>query len=122
MEEKIITGKKSKGEKRNLSSMLKSFDEVSFFKLETIIRNIPFFMFIVAIGVLYIWNNAHGVAMEREMRTINQQLLEKQYYYNATKDSLTQRSRQSRVATMVDTLHMQELSNPPYTIKAKKEK
>lgn len=76
-------------------------------------------MFIVIIGIFYIWNNHRGVAMDREIRTVNQELLEKQYYFNATRDSLTQHSRQSAVARRVDTLNMQELSNPPYTIKPK---
>lgn len=120
MENEQVNSKKSKSEKRSMAGMLKSFDEVAFFKMENIIRNIPYFLFIVVIGIFYIWNNAHGLAMEREMRTIDQQLLEKQYYYNATKDSLTQRSRQSKVADMVDTLQMQELSNPPFTIKEDK--
>ena len=105
--------------KRSLSSMLKSFDEVKFFKWENIVNNIPYFLFIVVIGIFYIWNNHRGVAMDREIRTVNQQLLEKQYYYNATRDSLTQHSRQSAVAKSVDTLNMQELSNPPFTIKTK---
>jgi len=106
-------------QKRTLSGMLKSFDEVSFFRLERLINNIPYFLFVVVIGIFYIWNNHRGVEMEREIRTVNQQLLEKQYYYNATRDSLTQHSRQSTVAKMVDTLQMQELSHPPYTIKTK---
>ncbi|MFI5170940.1 MAG: FtsL-like putative cell division protein [Chitinophagales bacterium] len=105
--------------KKNLSGMLKTFDEVSIFKLENLINNIPYFLFVVVIGIFYIWNNHRGVEMERDSRVINQQLLEKQFYYNATKDSLTQHSRQSTVARMVDTLKMQELSNPPFTIKEK---
>jgi hypothetical protein len=105
--------------KRSLSSLLKSFDEVKFFKWENIVNNIPYFLFIVVIGIFYIWNNHRGVAMDRDIRTVNQQLLEKQYYYNATRDSLTQHSRQSAVARRVDTLNMQELSHPPYTIKTK---
>ena len=110
---------KNNNQKRNLSGMLKTFDEVSFFKLESLISNIPYFVFVVVIGIFYIWNNHRGVEMERDSREVNQQLLEKQFYYNATKDSLTQHSRQSTVAKMVDTLQMQELSNPPYTIKGK---
>jgi len=106
-------------QKRSLSSLLKSFDEVKFFKWENIVNNIPYFLFIVVIGIFYIWNNHRGVAMDREIRTVNQQLLEKQYYYNATRDSLTQHSRQSAVAKRVDTLNMQELSHPPFTIKTK---
>ncbi|MEZ5014836.1 MAG: FtsL-like putative cell division protein [Chitinophagales bacterium] len=107
----------SKKEKRSVASLLKSFDEVSFFRLENLIRNIPFFLFLVVLGIFYIWNNNKGVFMEREIKTTNEQLLEKEFYFNSTKDSLTQHSRQSTVADMVDTLHMQELSHPPYTIK-----
>lgn len=105
--------------KRSLASILKSFDEVKFFKWENIVNNIPYFVFIVIIGIFYIWNNHRSVSMDRDIRSINQELLEKQYYYNATRDSLTQHSRQSTVAKMVDTLQMQELSHPPYTIKTK---
>ncbi len=105
--------------KRSLASILKSFDEVKFFQWENIVNNIPYFVFIVIIGIFYIWNNHRSVAMDRDIRTINQELLEKQYYYNATRDSLTQHSRQSSVAKRVDTLNMQELSQPPYTIKPK---
>ena len=110
---------KNNNQKRNLSGMLKTFDDVSFFKLESLISTIPYFLFVVVIGIFYIWNNHRGVEMVRDSREVNQQLLEKQFYYNATKDSLTQHSRQSTVAKMVDTLHMQELSNPPFTINGK---
>ena len=105
--------------KRSLASILKSFDEVKFFQWENIVNNIPYFVFVVIIGIFYIWNNHRSVAMDRDIRSINQELLEKQYYYNATRDSLTQHSRQSSVAKRVDTLNMQELSHPPYTIKPK---
>jgi hypothetical protein len=113
-QEKTNNGKE---QKRSLASILKSFDEVSFFKWENILANIPYFMFLVVIGIFYIWNNHRGVEMDRDIRELNTHLLEKQYYYNATSDSLTQQSRQSTVARMVDTLQMQELSHPPYTIK-----
>ncbi len=105
-----------KNQKRTIGSLLKSFDEISFFSVENLIRNIPFFLFIVLIGIFYIWNNHRGVAMERDIKLLNQELLEKQFYYNATKDSLTQYSRQSKIAERVDTLQMLELTHPPYTI------
>ncbi len=70
--------------------------------------------------VFYIWNNNKGVAMVKEYRDTDQEMLELEWYYNSAKDNLTRKSRQSAVAEMVDTLHMQELSNPPYTIRIKK--
>lgn len=110
---------KEKNQKRTgLASMLKSFDDVSIFRWDRIVANLPYVFFLVVIGIFYIWNNNRGVRMEREIRDLNTHLLEKQYYYNATRDSLTRRSRQSNIADLVDTLHMQELSHPPYTISA----
>lgn len=106
----------TKNGKKNLASMLKSFDDVAFFRWENIVSNIPYFLFLVIIGIFYIWNNHRSVRMDREIRDLNTHLLEKQYYYNATRDSLTRASRQSSIADLVDTLKMQELSHPPYTI------
>jgi hypothetical protein len=105
-----------KKEQATVSGMLREFDKVSYFRLETIIKNIPFFLFIVLLAVFYIWNNNRGVAMVKEYRDTEQEMLELEWYYNSAKDNLTRESRQSAVAEMVDTLHMQELSNPPYTI------
>ncbi len=103
-----------KKEQATVSGMLREFDKVSYFRLETIIKNIPFFLFIVLLAVFYIWNNNRGVAMVKEYRDTEQEMLELEWYYNSAKDNLTRESRQSAVAEMVDTLHMQELSNPPY--------
>ncbi len=108
----------TKKEKKNLASILRSFDDVEFFQWHNIVANMPYFLFLVVIGIFYIWNNHRSVSMDREIRDLNTHLLEKQYYYNATRDSLTRQSRQSNVAQLVDTLHMQELSHPPYTINA----
>lgn len=108
----------TKNPKKNLASMLKSFDDVAFFRWENILANMPYFLFLVLIGIFYIWNNHRSVHMDREIRDLNTHLLEKQYYYNATRDSLTRQSRQSHIADLVDTLQMQELSHPPYTIQA----
>jgi cell division protein FtsL len=106
----------TKNGKKNLASMLKAFDDVAFFRWENIVANMPYFLFLVIIGIFYIWNNHRSVRMDREIRDLNTHLLEKQYYYNATRDSLTRASRQSNIADLVDTLQMQELSHPPYTI------
>jgi len=106
-----------KNQKRTIGSLLKSFDEISFFNIDTIIKNIPYFLFLVAIGIFYIWNNHRGVEMERNIKQVNQEMMQHEFYYHATKDSLTQHGRQSAIADKVDTLQMQELTQPPYTIK-----
>lgn len=104
----------------NLSSKIKSLDNVTYLKQDWLISNIPYFLFLVLIAVFYIWNSHHGVKMVKEMRDTEQQLIESQYYYNSSKDTLTRLSRQSSVAEMVKDLNMFELSNPVYTIKENK--
>ncbi|MFN0275016.1 MAG: FtsL-like putative cell division protein [Chitinophagales bacterium] len=106
--------KKQKGD--NLSSTIKSLDNVTWLKQDWLISNIPYFLFLVVIAMFYIWNSHHGVKMVKEMRDTQEELIESQYYYNASKDTLTQKSRQSSVAEVVKEQNMYELSNPPYTI------
>jgi hypothetical protein len=109
--------KKQKGD--NLSSKIKVFDQVSWLKQDWIIANIPYFLFLVGIAMFYIWNSHHGLKMVKELRDTEEELIQSQYYYNASKDTLTQHSRQSSIAEKVKERNMYELSNPPYTIPTK---
>ncbi|MBC8048331.1 MAG: hypothetical protein H7Y00_16140, partial [Fimbriimonadaceae bacterium] len=101
-EEKInssIEQKKQKGD--NLSAKIKSLDNVPYLQQDWLIANIPYFLFLVVIAIFYIWNSNNGVKMVKDLRDTEQELIQSQYYYNASKDTLTQRSRQSSVADMV---------------------
>lgn len=106
--------KKQKSE--TLSSKIKSLDRVPWLSQDWLIANIPYFLFLAAIAIFYIWNSHHGVKMVKDMRDTQEELIEAQYYFNASKDTLTQKSRQSAVAEKVSEHGMYELSTPPYTI------
>lgn len=106
--------KKQKSE--NLSAKIKSLDRVPWLSQDWLIANIPYFLFLAAIAIFYIWNSHHGVKMVKDMRDTQEELIEAQYYFNASKDTLTQKSRQSAVAEKVSEQGMYELSTPPYTI------
>lgn len=103
--------------RRSVSAMIRGFDSVAFFRLENLIRNIPFFLFLTILGIVYIWNTNRGVKMVREIGSSHDRMMDAQYYFTTARDSLTHESRQSAVANLVDSMHMQELTKPPFTIK-----
>ncbi len=102
--------------KNNVAGKMRMLDKYNFLKIEYLISNIPYFIFIVMLCIFYIWNNHNGVKMVKQMRDTEDKMIEVQWYYNATKDELTRNSRQSAVAEKVQVQNMYELSNPPYTI------
>lgn len=102
--------------KSSISNLLKSTDKVSYLRAEWFIQNIYYLIFLILIAVIYIWNNHKGVHLVRDLNKTESDLVEIQWYYNSTKDSLTRKSRQSAVADMVKDQNMYELSNPPYII------
>lgn len=99
-----------------ISNLLKSADRVSYLRPEWFIQNITYILFIILLALIYIWNNHKGVHLVRDLNKTENELVEIQWYYNATKDTLTRKSRQSAVAEMVKEQGMYELSNPPYII------
>lgn len=115
-EKNTAENKKPQNKADNLSSRIKIVDQVPYLKQEWLISNIPYFLFLVCIAIFYIWNSHHGVKMVKDMRNAETELIESQYYYNSSKDTLTRRTRQSSVAEMVKDQNMYELSNPPFTI------
>ncbi len=102
--------------KPTISNLLKSTDRVSYLRPEWFIKHIYFLVFLMLLAVIYIWNNHKGVQLVRDLNSTESDLVEIQWYYNSTKDSLTRKSRQSAVADMVKDQGMYELSNPPYII------
>ncbi len=106
---------KTKG-KYSIAAMLRSFENYRFLSKETLISSIPFFLFIVGIAICYIWNSHQGVKMVKTLRTNEAKMIELQWYYNATREELTGKSRQSSVAKLVEKMDIEELSNPPYLI------
>jgi hypothetical protein len=113
-----MKGKKNNKKKKNvsLSALLRNLDNVSFLRIDWLASNIPFLIFIMVLGFVYIYNNHRGVAMVKELRNTEERMTEAKWEYNNAKNELTRYSRQSTVAERVQDQQMYELTNPPYTI------
>jgi hypothetical protein len=82
-----------------------------------IVKNIPFFLFLTGLAVIYI-NNGHYA--DKTIRNINRttnELKEMQYEYKTLKSEVMFRSKQSELAKAVEPYGLKELTTPPIVVK-----
>lgn len=89
----------------------------SFLSHEKVIRQFPFFIFLVMIGILYITNSNNADRTIRDINRINKDLKELRSEYIITKAELMFLSKQSELAKVVSPMGIKEAMMPPYIIK-----
>jgi cell division protein FtsB len=78
-----------------------------------IVRNIPFFLFLAALAIVYIYNGHYADNTVRSINKVNRELKELQYEYKTLKSEVMFRSKQSELAKAVQPLGLKELVVPP---------
>jgi hypothetical protein len=81
-----------------------------------IIRNIPYFLFLAVLAVIYIYNGHYADKTIRHMTRVNRELKELQYEYKTMKSEVMFRSKQSELAKAVAPFGLKELLQPPVII------
>lgn len=74
---------------------------------------IPFILFLSFCAVIYISNRHYAEKTELKVKELKKELKEYRAEYLTIKSELMYKSKQSEVAKMVDTLNLQELTEPP---------
>lgn len=83
----------------------------------SIVRQVPFFLFLAMLAVVYIYN---GHFADKTIRSINQtakEVKELQYEYKTVKSEVMFRSKQSELAKAVEPLGLKELTVAPVMLK-----
>ena len=78
-----------------------------------IVKNIPFFLFLSVLAVIYIYNGHYADNTVRNINKLNRELKELQYEYKTLKSEVMFRSKQSELAKAVQPLGLKELVVPP---------
>jgi hypothetical protein len=81
-----------------------------------IMKNVPFFLFLAALAVIYIYNGHYADKISRDINRTNRELKELQYEYKTLKSEVMFRSKQSELARAVNPLGLRELIQPPYIL------
>ena len=78
-----------------------------------IVRNIPFFLFIGLLTVLYIANGHYADKTIRKINASGQHLKEMEYEFKTIKRDVIFRSKESELAKATEPLGLKELVTPP---------
>lgn len=81
-----------------------------------VVKNIPFFLFLAVLAVVYIYNGHYADKTVRNINKVSRELKELQYEYKTLKSEVMFRSKQSELAKAVEPLGLKELTSPPVVL------
>jgi hypothetical protein len=84
-----------------------------FFNYQWVVKNIPFFFFLAALTVLYIYNGHYADKMARDISSTEKNIKELEYDYKTIESEVIFRSKASELEKVVEPLGLKELTKPP---------
>lgn len=78
-----------------------------------VVKNIPFFLFLTVLAVLYIYNGHYTDKLVLKISTTEKQIKELEYEYKTVKSEVIFRSKASELIKAVEPLGLKELTGPP---------
>src|SRR5882724_11924927 len=88
-------------------------DWKSFLSYKWVVRNIPFFLFLAALAVLYIYNGHYADKLTRKIGVTEKHIKELEYEYKTVKSEVIFRSKASELVKAVEPMGLKELTAPP---------
>jgi len=102
-------------ESENIQEIKKDWRRI--FSYKWIVKNLPFFLFLSILAIIYIYNGHYADKTIRNINKVQNDLKELQYEYKTLKSEVMFRSKQSELAKAVAPLGLKELVVPPIVIK-----
>ena len=87
------------------------------FNYQWIVKNIPYFLFLSVLAVVYIYNGHYSDNTVKDINKTTKELKELQYEYKSMKSEVMFRSKQSELVKAVAPLGLKELVQPPVILK-----
>jgi hypothetical protein len=100
-------------EEKEIARRKKDRARTRLFGYRWILKNLPFFLFLSGLAVVYIYNGHYADKTIRSINKVNRELKELQYEYKDLKSQVMFRSKQSELAKAVEPLGLKELVVPP---------
>lgn len=82
----------------------------------SIVKQMPFFLFLAALAVVYIYNGHQADKLNRGIARTTRELKELQYEYKTIKGDVLFRSKQSELVKAVEPLGLKELATAPVVL------
>jgi hypothetical protein len=84
----------------------------------SIVRQMPFFLFLALLAVIYIYNGHAADRLNRDIARTARQLKELEYEYKTVKGEVLFRSKQSELVKAVEPLGLKEMTAAPVILTA----
>jgi len=84
-----------------------------FLSHQWVVKNIPFFLFLALLAVLYIYNGHYDDKLTRKIGATEKHIKELEYEYKTIKSELIFRSKASELIKAVETIGLKELTAEP---------
>ncbi|SRR6056297_1948537 len=122
-EERIEFIDENKEQRESKRSSLKDFINGSLLKSETIVKQLPFIIFLTFLALIYIANRYHAEKKLRNVINLQKEVKELRVEMITTESKLMYLSKQSEVVKLVEKkgLELNEAVEPPTKIIADKE-
>ena len=88
-------------------------DWKKFISHKWVVKNIPFFLFLTLLAVLYIYNGHYTDKLILKINTTEKEIKELEYEYKTIKSDVIFRSKASELIRAVEPLGLKELTQPP---------
>ncbi|MEO6916704.1 MAG: FtsL-like putative cell division protein [Chitinophagaceae bacterium] len=86
------------------------------FKYQWLVNNIPYFLFLAVLAILYIYNGHYSDNTIKNINKTSAELKELQYEYKTAKSEVMLRSKQSELAKSVEKMGLKELREPAFVL------
>lgn len=110
------SGKKVRSSRPRKKTFYDRIDLSKYVADESVIRQLPFILFITLLALLYIWNNHYAIRSIRKVNSNEKEIKQLKWEYLTAKSELEGISKQSEVARLVEPASIRELKTPPVKI------
>jgi hypothetical protein len=86
-------------------------------RYQWITRNLPYFLFLTLLAVIYIYNGHYADRVVRDVGKTGRELQELQYEFKSLKSEVMFRSKQSELAKAVEPFGLKPLYSPPFVLR-----
>jgi len=97
-------------------------DVKKWFRYEWIIRNVPFFLFLTLLAIVYIANGHYADNTIRKINKTTRLLKEQEYEFKSLNSKLMFQNRMTELSKVLDTIGLRETMDQPVFLKDSTEK
>ena len=105
-------------EQENIKERESRLDWKRWLNYQSLVKQVPFFLFLAALAVIYIYNGHYADKTIRNINRTAKEVKELQWEYKTVKSEVMFQSKQSELVKAVEPLGLKELTEAPVVLKS----